>query len=779
MFKSFCSILSIFIFLLTLCFPALSSQRSIRTKVKDPEGVEQILYKESYALLIGASAYYEGWPKLPGVRGDIKALEKTLQDHGFTVRTVLDPDSAELETVYRKFVQDYGLEEQNRLLFYFAGHGHTIKQKYGAETAYLVPVDAPDPEVNKKSFLFKALPISRIEGLATRIDAKHALFLFDSCFSGAIFSLTRAIPASISHKTSRPVRQFITSGGADEQVPDESIFLKQLILALKGEGDSNDDGYITASELGVFLTESVINYSRNTQHPQYGKIRNPNLDKGDFVFILPKKKDKKKKTIPAMEALVPSPSYELMFWDTIKDSTNPDDFKAYLAQYPDGLFATLAKIRSQGASIEKKTPPLPVKPDTAAEMQVLLDQAAEHIKFSRLTSPPGNNAVDSLRRAWKLKPGNFIVQQKLTLVVQSLLKSGKEEVNNNHFKEAIEQYRQGIALSDEFSLAIQNKELFRRAIVSLLKKQHENERLEMIAQEARDKEAEQKATKKARQDSEKLAKRIREQEFSRLIALADKHIKAYRLSTPADMNALDTLREASQVDPASPLVGQKLELIIGAYLKLGKKHLNNNNFSKAEQHYAKARSIASEFNLPQAQLTLFAQQLTDARRNASKNAEQVRLAQKQREEARQKELLKQKQLKREQEADRIANEAEYKKQQAARLTRDAEKKKQHAKLEAARKRLAKIKAARIRYQKLIASGFKAHDASQLDAARRYLSQAKVMNRQHNFSNDDLNRLDTAIRSLEKSQAAEEQVAQRAAEVKKSVQKKKRRIIGTF
>ena len=258
-------------------------------KVMDPGGVEQILYRNSYALLIGASDYLEGWPKLPGVKSDIPALEKTLQEHGFTVRTVFDPDCADLETVFKKFVQDYGLEEQNRLLFYFAGHGHTIKQKYGAETAYLVPVDAPDPEVNKKSFLFKALPLSRIEGLATRIDAKHALFLFDSCFSGAIFSLTRDIPASISHKTSRPVRQFIGSCGAGEIVSDESIFLKQLILALKGKGGSNDDGYITASELAVFLTDSVTNYSHNTQHPWYGKIRNQNLDKGDFVFILPGK----------------------------------------------------------------------------------------------------------------------------------------------------------------------------------------------------------------------------------------------------------------------------------------------------------------------------------------------------------------------------------------------------------------------------------------------------------------------------------------------------------
>jgi formylglycine-generating enzyme required for sulfatase activity len=36
---------------------------------------------------------------------------------------------------------------------------------------------------------------------------------------------------------------------------------------------------------------------------------------------------------------------EIAFWASIKDSTDPDDFNAYLKQYPKGKFATLAKNR--------------------------------------------------------------------------------------------------------------------------------------------------------------------------------------------------------------------------------------------------------------------------------------------------------------------------------------------------------------------------------------------------------------------------------------------------
>jgi formylglycine-generating enzyme required for sulfatase activity len=34
------------------------------------------------------------------------------------------------------------------------------------------------------------------------------------------------------------------------------------------------------------LTEQVVNHTRGAQHPQFGKINNPLLDKGDFVFAL-------------------------------------------------------------------------------------------------------------------------------------------------------------------------------------------------------------------------------------------------------------------------------------------------------------------------------------------------------------------------------------------------------------------------------------------------------------------------------------------------------------
>lgn len=40
-----------------------------------------------------------------------------------------------------------------------------------------------------------------------------------------------------------------------------------------------------------------------------------------------------------------APSLELEFWQSIKDSKNPEDFKAYILTYPKGQFVELAKNR--------------------------------------------------------------------------------------------------------------------------------------------------------------------------------------------------------------------------------------------------------------------------------------------------------------------------------------------------------------------------------------------------------------------------------------------------
>jgi formylglycine-generating enzyme required for sulfatase activity len=249
------------------------------------ENVPATLYKQSHALLIGVSNYSNGLKPLPGVSGDIQAVKVALETNGFNVRVVMDPDNVGLVNAFNDFIGQYGSGKDNRLLFYFAGHGYTRKI-YSNEIGYLLPVNCPNPVADPAGFQLRAMPMGQIELFAQQIQSKHALFLFDACFSGAVFAQSRDIPGIINYKTTQPVRQFITSGSAEETVPDQSIFRRQFIAALTGEADLNKDNYITGTELGDFLQTTVVNYSRNSLHPQFGKIRDPELDKGDFVFVL-------------------------------------------------------------------------------------------------------------------------------------------------------------------------------------------------------------------------------------------------------------------------------------------------------------------------------------------------------------------------------------------------------------------------------------------------------------------------------------------------------------
>ena len=284
--RTFIFVLSFLLVSIPVVLSAATQRGIVPVPIKDKSGNQVLLYQESHALLVGVSEYTGGWPNLPGVQKDINKVKVALEQKGFHTIEIINPTRVELRDSIENFINQYGQDVDNRLIFYFAGHGYTLKLSYGEEMGYFVPSDAPNPNMDKSGFLATSLNMESIEVYSKQVQSKHALFLFDSCFSGSIFSLSRAIPENISFKTSKPVRQFITAGSANETVPDVSIFNDQFIRALNGEGDLDGNGYLTGVELGEFLQKTVINYSKGSQHPQYGKIRNPNLDKGDFVFSL-------------------------------------------------------------------------------------------------------------------------------------------------------------------------------------------------------------------------------------------------------------------------------------------------------------------------------------------------------------------------------------------------------------------------------------------------------------------------------------------------------------
>ena len=274
-------------FLVTL--PSLSfgtQQRGIKVSVKTRDGGSIALYEDSYALVIGNGHYTKGWDPLPGALRDADDVAKALERNGFKVRLEKDLTKSRFSRILSEFSMRRGNNKSNRLLFYYAGHGHTQKMATGEELGYLVMVDAPPAESDPLGFRMASVDMQAIVTEAKLVRARHVLFMFDSCFSGTVLNLRdNVVPHNIDFNIKNPVRQFITAGQADESVPDYSYFKQAFLDLLEGrDREPIEDGYITGEELGFYLKNKVPYYNPS-QHPRHGKLRDPKLDKGDFVFV--------------------------------------------------------------------------------------------------------------------------------------------------------------------------------------------------------------------------------------------------------------------------------------------------------------------------------------------------------------------------------------------------------------------------------------------------------------------------------------------------------------
>ena len=257
--------------------------------VRTLQGEEIELYKDSYALVVGNGSYTKGWSQLSGALQDVDEVADALEERGFSVTLKKDLTKPEFEKVFADFVVNAGKGPDNRLLFYYAGHGYTQKIATGEDLGYLVMVDTP-PEKDTINFKLKATDIASLMSQARLVQSRHMLFMFDSCLSDTILNLQAGVtPEHISDRVKQPVRQFITAGRANEQVPDHSVFKQEFLDLIQGKAkDPFPDGYITGEELGAHLATKVPEYNNGAQHPQHGKIIDPQLNKGDFVFVLPR-----------------------------------------------------------------------------------------------------------------------------------------------------------------------------------------------------------------------------------------------------------------------------------------------------------------------------------------------------------------------------------------------------------------------------------------------------------------------------------------------------------
>lgn len=243
-------------------------------------------YSNSWAIVIGIDDYVK-WPKLQYAARDAEGVRQTLlEKFNFSQERVVMLKNSEatrtgILAAFHDKLAHRGIQKNDRIFVFFAGHGATRKLSSGRDLGYIVPVDS-DPN----QFATDAIPMTEIQNIAESLTAKHVLFVMDACYSG--LGLTRGGSTSfLRDNAKRMGRQMLTAGGTDQLVADggpngHSVFTWTLLQALNGKGDLNGDGLITATELAAYVAPAVSSVSNQT--PAFGSL--PGSEGGDFVFEL-------------------------------------------------------------------------------------------------------------------------------------------------------------------------------------------------------------------------------------------------------------------------------------------------------------------------------------------------------------------------------------------------------------------------------------------------------------------------------------------------------------
>ena len=272
------------------------------------------------ALVIGNSAYKFA-PPLPNPANDAKLIAETLRGLGFDVIERIDAD--------RETIQLATFELQDRLiaasedsvgLFFYTGHGVQV----GGEN-YLIPLGADikkerEVAINSvsASFILKQMEFAE--------NAMNFVIL-DACRNNPFPASTRATTRGLARMNAPTGSLVAYSTGPGEVavdgLGDNSPYVLALSQAMQTPG-------VPAELMFKRVRESVLEATNKKQTPW----EESSLMGGEFYFTPPR---------AALTALTPAVSAEALVWEAIKDSAIAADYQADLTDYPNGVYASLAR----------------------------------------------------------------------------------------------------------------------------------------------------------------------------------------------------------------------------------------------------------------------------------------------------------------------------------------------------------------------------------------------------------------------------------------------------
>lgn len=302
------------------------------------------------ALVIGNGGYRHVNP-LDNAGNDARAMEQVLRTVGFETILKLDASRRDLYQVIDVFAGKLSAGAVG--LFYYAGHGVQAN-----DTNYLVPVDA---RVEAESDIeADGVDVQRVLKAMEAARAGLNIIILDACRDNP-FPKARGFGRGL-RSIDAPSGSFIAYAAAPGQTAQDGdaggngIYTGELVKVLEAPGLKIEDVF---KKVGGGVSERT----GGRQVPW----TNSSLQ-GDFYFVAPADKAQLTAAVsPAASGGQPIAydprAADLAFWSAVKDAHDPDPFKAYLEQYPQGQFSKLAQLKLRELAPKPAAPPTaPVQP---------------------------------------------------------------------------------------------------------------------------------------------------------------------------------------------------------------------------------------------------------------------------------------------------------------------------------------------------------------------------------------------------------------------------------
>jgi hypothetical protein len=281
------------------------------------------------ALVIGNGAYTKA-PPLKNPPNDARDMAATLRTLGFDVTSGINVNQRDMKRLVREFGQK--LKSGGSGLFYYAGHGVQSKGRN-----YLIPVDADiqsEAEV-EDSGVDASLVLNYMD------DAQNGLniVILDACrnnpFSRSFRSASEGL-AQVDAPTGTLIAYATAPGRvASDGTGQNGLYTSELLKQMRVPG-------LSATEMFMRVRAEVMKQTSSKQVPWEASSL-----VGSFYFSgSPTNLSLSNTRGDTSSSTKFDPlAFELSYWETIKNSTSAEDFKAYLDKYPNGQFASLAKNR--------------------------------------------------------------------------------------------------------------------------------------------------------------------------------------------------------------------------------------------------------------------------------------------------------------------------------------------------------------------------------------------------------------------------------------------------